>query len=149
MQNLQKPHTRADYRQLLDLTVIFIGENPFSPKPIRFSPPIAVSSARFMARIISCLEIHMFALTGEFVVAPHILTSVRDLNLFFVTIHLKPWYTATHPASAPRTGLILLKNIVSDIAGNSFKSHLCYRNNTTVGLAFFDSEITAEEKREM
>ncbi|KAE8747053.1 hypothetical protein FOCC_FOCC006191 [Frankliniella occidentalis] len=64
LQTLEKPHVRADYRQLLELVVIFMGENPHKPKSIRFSPAIAVSSARFMARIIYCLMIYMFALSG-------------------------------------------------------------------------------------
>ncbi|KAK3920709.1 Aspartate--tRNA ligase [Frankliniella fusca] len=156
-QNLEKPHTRADYRQLLELVVIFMGENPFQPKPVRFSPPIAVSSARFMARIIYCLLIHMFALTGEFKMDQKVLENVRELNVFFVTTYLEPWYTATNVASAPLTDLKLLKTIVrydrnpqvSKIASDVFHNHLWYLHHITVGLAFFDDKITVEEKRKM
>ncbi|KAK3928373.1 FH1/FH2 domain-containing protein 1 [Frankliniella fusca] len=156
-ENLQKPHTRADYRQLLELTLIFLGVNPFQPEGIRFRPPIALSSARFMGRIIYCLTIHIFALTGEFEVEKDILDNIKQINLFFVSTYLKPWYTASRPASAPATDLRLLQDIlnytqcprVSEIAGAVFKNHLWYLHRTTVGLAFFDEKLPLEEKREM
>ncbi|KAK3918956.1 Ribosomal RNA large subunit methyltransferase E, partial [Frankliniella fusca] len=90
-------HTRADYRQLAELIIIFMGENPYKPKEIRFSPPEAVSSARFMARIIYCLLIHMFSLTGaycnfwEFQIDEKQLANIRHFNLFFVSTYMKPW----------------------------------------------------------
>ncbi|KAK3922351.1 Holliday junction ATP-dependent DNA helicase RuvB [Frankliniella fusca] len=126
METLQKPHIRADYKHLIELVIIFMGENPFHPETIRFRPPIAVSSARFMARIIYCLMIHMFALTGRRI----------------------PY------ASAPRTDLQLAKDLasykecaeVSKITSSVFKNHLWYLHSTTVGLAFFDEEISVEEK---
>ncbi|KAE8738428.1 hypothetical protein FOCC_FOCC016092 [Frankliniella occidentalis] len=157
LQTLEKPHVRADYRQLLELVVIFMGENPHKPKTIRFSPPIAVSSARFMARIIYCLMIHMFALSGEFPIQGHVLANIRQLNLFFVSTYMTPWYTATKPASGPRIDLQLLKDIVNytecaqvkRLASEAFTKHLWYLHSVTVGLAFFDEEISVEEKREM
>ncbi|KAK3909534.1 2,3-dihydroxyphenylpropionate/2,3-dihydroxicinnamic acid 1,2-dioxygenase [Frankliniella fusca] len=157
METLEKPHIRADYKQLVQLVIIFMGENPFKPKDIRFSPPIAVSSARFMARIIYCLMIHMFSLSGQFEIGEAQLTNIRRLNLFFVSTYMKPWYTATIPAIAPRIDLELLKNIVnynecpevSQIASKVFKNHLWYLHSVTVGIAFFDEGISIDEKKEM
>ncbi|KAK3910826.1 Mitogen-activated protein kinase-binding protein 1 [Frankliniella fusca] len=154
---LQKPHTRADYRYLLELVVIFLGDNPKPSQPIKFSPPIAVSSARFMGRIIYCLTIHMFALTGEFALESDVLENLRQLNLIFVSTYLKPWFTSTTVAIAPRTDLQLANDIIgytqsdqiSAIAGSAFKNHLWYLHGVTVGLAFFDKGISVCEKREM
>ncbi|KAK3921457.1 Receptor-like protein 1, partial [Frankliniella fusca] len=151
------PHTRADYRTLLELVVVFLGHNPNPAGPYKFSPPIALSSARFMGRIIYCLTIHMFALTGEFEVRDTLLQNLRELNLFFVSIYLKPWFTATIAAIAPRTDLQLATDIinytrspaVADIAGAALKNHLWYLHGVTVGLAFFDEEIPLNEKRDM
>ncbi|KAK3909520.1 Putative uncharacterized transposon-derived protein [Frankliniella fusca] len=149
--------TRADYRQLLELVVIFLGENPFNPQPIHFSPPIAVSSVRFMARVICCLMIQIFALTGEFEVDPTQLANIREQNLFFVSSYLKPWYTATHVTSAPQTDLNLMKAIltyeqskkVPEVAANVFKNHLWNQLSVTVGMAFFDPAVPNEEKIKM
>ncbi|KAE8740862.1 hypothetical protein FOCC_FOCC013608 [Frankliniella occidentalis] len=99
----------------------------------------------------------MFALTGEFQMSSDILKNIKELNLFFVSTYLRPWYTAGRAASGPATDLRLLKDIVgytrcpqvSAIAGASFKNHLWYLHATTVGLSFFDESICNEEKREM
>ena len=60
---LQSPQIRADYEYLLELILIFLGQIP--PKGVKFRPPIALSSARFMGRIIYCLSIYMFARSGK------------------------------------------------------------------------------------
>ncbi|KAK3925219.1 Zinc finger and BTB domain-containing protein 1 [Frankliniella fusca] len=156
-EQLQKEHTRADYRQLLELSAIILGENPFKPKSIKFRPPIAVTSARFMGRIIYCLTIHMFALTGEFPIAKEKLDNIKKVNMFVLSSYLQPWYTAGRPASAPATDLRLLKNIVgytqcpevAEIASSVFKNHLWYLHRVCVCLAFFDEDIPAKEKKTM
>ncbi len=86
-----------------------------------------------------------------------VLDKLRPLNLFFISTYIKPWYTSTSPAIAPRTDLELAKNIigysqnkqVAAIAGAAFKNHLWYLHGVTVGLAFFDEDIPLEEKRQM
>ena len=63
----QRPMIRCDYKNLLELVIIFLGEIPPSMEDgVHFAPPIALSSARFMGRIIYTLTIHMFALTGNY-----------------------------------------------------------------------------------
>ncbi|KAK3922801.1 Protein CELLULOSE SYNTHASE INTERACTIVE 1 [Frankliniella fusca] len=99
----------------------------------------------------------MFALTGELDIDADQLANIRELNLFFVTTYLVPWYTGTRAAKAPQTDLTLLKNIVnytrdkrvSEEAATAFTKHLWFLHSTSVGLAFFDEDLTAEEKKEM
>lgn len=66
---------------------------------------------------------------------------------------MKPWYTATRPASAPQTDLALLRDIVNygknDEVSKIAANHLWHLHNTTVGLAFFDTDLSVEEKRKM
>lgn len=46
--------------------MIYLGEvPPTQPDGIFFHPPIAISSARFMARIIYSITIEMFGATGK------------------------------------------------------------------------------------
>ncbi|KAE8741508.1 hypothetical protein FOCC_FOCC012969, partial [Frankliniella occidentalis] len=72
---LERPAIRCDYKYLLELVVIFLGEvPPTQRKGVHFQPPIALSSARFMGRIIYSLTIQMFALTDEYQIPDTVLT---------------------------------------------------------------------------
>jgi len=55
---LQIKHPREDYRELLELTVIFLGGVP--PRGIYFRVPGAIHYARWMAKAIYCLKIFLF-----------------------------------------------------------------------------------------
>ncbi|KAK3919959.1 Dimethylnonatriene synthase [Frankliniella fusca] len=48
-------------------------------------------------------------LNREFVVSPDLLLKLRAVNIYFVTIYLKSWYSATFSITAPRRDLELLK----------------------------------------
>ncbi|KAE8741745.1 hypothetical protein FOCC_FOCC012740 [Frankliniella occidentalis] len=152
----QKPQIRGDYEYFLRLVQIFIGECP--PSEVKFRPPMALTSARFMGRIIYILSIYMFAMSGQFVVAKSPLSKIRDVCLFVVSTYLVPWFTATNPLVAPRTDLQLLKDIkayrafstaVSKIAFSAFLNHLWYLSPYCVALSFFDDEVSAETKLRM
>lgn len=57
---------RCDYKYLVELVIIYLGEvPPTQPDGIHFPAPIAISSARFMARIIYSLSMEMFGATGK------------------------------------------------------------------------------------
>ncbi|KAK3910422.1 Carnitine O-acetyltransferase YAT2 [Frankliniella fusca] len=86
--SLEKEQIRGDYQYFLELVLIFIGET--NPKGVHFRPPIALNSARFMGRIIYCLTIFMFGLSGEFVVEDDVRRGIRDVTLFVVTTYVEP-----------------------------------------------------------
>ncbi|KAK3909964.1 Biotin synthase [Frankliniella fusca] len=126
-----KPHIRADYEYLLRLAIIYLGGTP--PGGSKFRPPLALSSARFMGRIIYSLTIEMFARTGEFAVDAGLLSRLREVNTFFVTVYIEAWFTAPHSLSAARRDLHFVKVLlsykdiypeVSIIAIASFRNHL-------------------------
>lgn len=58
----QKKHIRADYEDLLELMIVFLGG--VRAKGVHFRPSIALDSARFTGPITYCLTIHMFAFSG-------------------------------------------------------------------------------------
>ncbi|KAE9521581.1 hypothetical protein AGLY_018045, partial [Aphis glycines] len=58
LQNLKKQQCRDDYKELLELTVIFLGENP--PNGIFFHYPGAFHHARRMSKAIYSFKIYMF-----------------------------------------------------------------------------------------
>ncbi|KAK3917640.1 putative nitrate/nitrite antiporter NarK1 [Frankliniella fusca] len=147
---------RDDYEYLLRLAIIYLGGTP--PGGIKFRPPMALSSARFMGRIIYCLTIEMFAKAGEFEVSSDLLPKLRDANIFFVTIYLPAWFSAFDALSAPRHDLELMKSlldykaispIVSQIAVDAFKNHLWYLSEHCVAIALFDPNVPVDTKRLM
>ncbi|XP_034236459.1 uncharacterized protein LOC117642402 [Thrips palmi] len=156
---LKRPLIRCDYKYLLELVVIFLGEvPPTQPNGVHFRSPMALSSARFMGRIIYCLSMHMFALTGEFQVTPATLTKLRNFNLFHVMNYLEPWFSATNGIEAPLNDLRLLHNIIehaevnvlcSKVAREAFVNHLWYLSPHCVPFALFDDRVGHETKRAM
>ncbi|KAK3933104.1 AMP phosphorylase [Frankliniella fusca] len=152
---LQSEQIRADYRYFLQLVVLFVGGKL---EGFHFRPPMALSSARFMGRIIYCLSMYMFSRGGQFALDRAVLLGIREVNVFAVTIYLEPWFTATHPTKAPLTDLSLLKAIaqympVSPLTANcamkAFLEHLWYLSEECVALAFFDDRVSLETKRNM
>ncbi|KAE8738023.1 hypothetical protein FOCC_FOCC016504, partial [Frankliniella occidentalis] len=155
LSKLQSPQVRADYRYFLQLVVLFVGGELHD---FHFRPPMALSSARFMGRIIYCLSMYMFSRGGQFIVDPEVLSGIREVNVFSVAIYLEPWFTATDPVKAPFTDLMLLKNILdympvspltADCALKAFREHLWYLSEECVALAFFDDRVPVQTKRAM
>ncbi|KAK3910088.1 Protein CROWDED NUCLEI 1 [Frankliniella fusca] len=155
MSKLESKQVRADYQYFLELAVLFVGG---SLKNFHFRPPMALSSARFMGRVIYCLSMYMFSRGGQFPLEDEILRGIREVNVFAVTIYLEPWFTATDPVKAPLNDLMLLKNMidylpVSPVTANcaltAFQEHLWYLSEECVALAFFDERVTVETKRAM
>jgi len=73
-------------------------------------------------------------------------------------VYLKAWFTCQCPTSAPRNDLSLLRPIeayktwdesVAKEAVKSFSSHLWYLSETLIGLAFFDADVSIDEKVNM
>ncbi|KAK3917743.1 Eukaryotic translation initiation factor 3 subunit G [Frankliniella fusca] len=148
-----KPHIRADYEYLLRLAIIYLGGTP--PGGSKFRPPLALSSARFMGRIIYSLTFEMFARTSEFAVDAGLLSRLREVNTFFC---YRAWFTAPHSLSAARGDLHFVKVLlsykdispeVSKIAIASFRNHLWHLSSHCAAIAFFDPLVPDETKREM
>ncbi|KAK3920028.1 Na(+)-translocating NADH-quinone reductase subunit E [Frankliniella fusca] len=146
---------RADYKYFLELVVLFVGGQLDN---FHFRPPMALSSARFMGRIIYCLLMYMFSKGGQFPLDEKHLSGIREINVFSVTTYLEPWFTATDPVKAPLTDLTLLKNIVSyfpispltaECALKAFQEHLWYLSEECVALAFFDERVSVDIKKAM
>jgi len=146
-------HARDDYRELLQLALIFLGAGTAD---IHIHAPGAYHRARWMAKLIYSLKIYIFR--SQFRLTPRELSSLRDFNVFVVRIYLKAWYTAPCPDTAPRTDLNLVKDLqvyksinerVATAALKSFSGHLWYISETLVGLSFFDAEVPVDMKLAM
>lgn len=151
---LAKDQTCDDYRELLEITLIFLGITP--PRGIRFMAPGAMHQARWMSKIIYTFKIWLFR--KQFSLTAREEKGLRELCIFFARIYVKAWYTAPLPTAAPNNDLQLLKSLVayssvnaaiSEAASRKLSDHLWYLSEKLVGLAFFDSSVCCEIKDKM
>lgn len=137
---------RDDYKELLELVIIFLGGRPV--RGVRFIAPGAYHRARWMAKIIYSLKIWMFRC--QFHLTCNEARGLRDVNIFTAIVYTRAWFTAPLAVSAPSNDLQLLKKLdsysvinkaISDVATKKFLRHLCYLTEYNVGLSFFADEI--------
>lgn len=142
---------RSDYKEFLQLALIFLGE-----ENLKFRVPGAISHARWMAKAIYCLKIFVFR--DQFAVTRRELSGLRDICIFLVKIYIKSWFGCTNAIKAPNQDIVFLKKAVdySDIDStisnaiiNKLKNHVWYLAEETIALAFFDSDVCLEEKKKM
>ena len=165
-QYLTQMHPRDDYKELLELIVIFLGGN--LPNGINFRYPGACHRARWMSRAIYAIKMWLFR---EQIVIQRRQTSrrgfrqssfqmvcnhLRRVSLFVTTTYFKYWFACPLSSEAPRNDLQFLISLksypdegVAKVAFNGFSQHLWYLSEILVGFSLFDKEITCEEKRRM
>jgi hypothetical protein len=145
---------RDDYKELLQLSLLFLGEA--LPAGVMIQQPGACHRARWMAKVIYSLKIYLFR--SQFHLTSNELAGLTRFNVFVMNVYLEAWYTCPLPTSAPRNDLALLRKLeryktvdesVAKAAIKSFTGHLWYINEVLVGLAFFDSEVNSDTKVDM
>jgi hypothetical protein len=133
-------------RELLLLAILFLGDTTIHA-------PGSYHRARWMGKLIYCFKIYLFR--SQFKLTSKKLNGLQQFNLFITSVYLQAWYTRPSAASAPRQDLQMLKKLVeykqlnergANAALNTFRRHLWYISEITVGLAFFDDGVSAETK---
>ena len=151
---LEQFQPRDDYRELLELTIIFLGGVP--ARGVSFRAPAGLHRARWMAKSIYSLKIWM--LKGQFKLTKREQKGIADICLFTVKLYVTAWYQAPYAPFAPRLDLQLLKDImeykafntaVAHVALKKFLGHLWYLSEELVAFAFFDDAVSLDTKRQM
>lgn len=151
LRNLQP---RDDYKELLQLTLIFLGV--VSLRNISFRFPGAFHHARWMAKAIYCLKLFIFR--EEFGMAKEELEAVRDTSVFIVAIYIEAWFSCPLAVKAPNHDLHFFKKLyhyrsidkqVSTVTLEKFRNHLWYLNPEAAAMSFFDDTLSFEVKRKM
>ncbi|KAL4720394.1 hypothetical protein ACJJTC_002056 [Scirpophaga incertulas] len=151
---LQVHQPRDDYKEMLNLTIIFLGGVP--EKGVSFRRPAGLHRARWMARALYCLKIYLFK--HQLKLTKKDEKAVREICIFTVMIYIKYWFQASTSQSAPRNDLQLLKDLkafesvnknLATIALKKILNHLWYLSEDLVSLAFFDDELSVQEKKKM
>lgn len=175
---LKEKFARADYKELLQLTLIFLGSNlemdeskdesdngsedidddsnVKSDGNITFREPGGTSQARWMAKILYVLKICLFR--SEFALSSQQSDSIRDLSIFIVRIYVKTWTLCSIPTSTPKVTLNFIKDVhayekidkkVSLAILDKMRRHLWYLGEETIALSFFDDGVSDDEKNKM
>ncbi|QQP38280.1 Uncharacterized protein FKW44_018816 [Caligus rogercresseyi] len=123
---------RDDYRELLELTLIFLGQVP--PRGV------------WMFR-------------GQFKLTAREEKGLRQIAIFVSCLYAKAWTLAPEAVAAPRHDLQLLKdltmymnNVNEDVGRavlNKLQGHLWYLSEELVALALFDPLVRVEDKRKI
>lgn len=151
VKQLELKQIRGDYKELLQLTVTFLGGGA-SP----FQTCGATSHARFMSKCIYSLKIFLFR--DHFNCNAKLLNSIRTFLLFVVKVYIKAWYGCTNAIKAPMQDMNLLREAyefaeidrpVSQGIIGKLQNHLWYLTSQTVALAFFDADVSIEIKTKM
>ena len=145
---------RDDYKEFLELSVIFLGGVP--DRGIHFMAPGAMHHARWMSKVLYSLKVWMFR--SQFDLRPKELKGLQDVCIFAVRIYLKMWMTAPLAAAAPQNDIKFLQTLleydaihpaIAKAASAKMANHLWYLSEELVSLALFDDNVPTATKREL
>lgn len=145
---------RDDYRELLELTILFIGAEP--SQRVHFRTPGPMHHARWMSKAIYSIKVWLFR--RQFKLTAREEKGLREMCCFIVLIYVECWFTAPSAVQAPRRDLNLMKALLNYSATNSdisaatsetLKRHLWYLSEENVGLSLFDEEVSLSVKRRL
>jgi hypothetical protein len=99
---------RDDYRELLELTIIYLGG--MLPAGVRFMKPGALHLARWMAKMIYSIKICLFR--SQFQMTQREITGMQRFAKFSTLVYVRAWFQAPLAVAAPSNDLLLLKQLV-------------------------------------
>ena len=145
---------RDDYREILELALVFLGRVP--PRGIRFMAPGPMHHARWMNKVIYSLKVWLFR--GQITQTTKEKKGITEVAIFVIRVYLKAWMEAPLAACAPNNDLHLLKNLVkyeninqtiSKTASTKLASHMWNLSEELVGLALFDRNLSNSIKQKI
>lgn len=86
------------------------------------------------------------------------MNGLRDVCIFLATLYAPAWFDCMNASGAPNHDLKFIKKAinyaetdfkVSERVLSKFAGHLWYLSSEALGLAFFDDNVSTEEKRKM
>lgn len=107
----EKKTLRADYYELLELSLLFLGGKlKKKPGQVIFHPAGAIHHARWMAKAIYSLKIFLFR--KQFQISDHELQGLKAVNVFIIRFYLKLWFQSTKSYCAARLDLQFIQESI-------------------------------------
>jgi hypothetical protein len=100
---------REDYKELLELTLIFLGQTP--PRGIHFRVPGAFHHARWMSKLLYAFKIILFQ--SQFKLTKHESNACLEFCLFIALVYVRAWITCSSPCDAPINDITLIQNLTN------------------------------------
>lgn len=160
LNELYSKQPRDDYREFLELTILFVGgdvPNTRKRNLVRtIAPPGGCSNARWMMKAIYSLKIYLFR--SQFKMSNIQIGGIREFCIFVSVLYIQDWFSCKSAIQTPNNELKFIKNAidyakideeVSNKVLNKMSNHLWYLTDESLGLAFFDSSISIDEKKKM
>ncbi|XP_044598124.1 uncharacterized protein LOC123274533 [Cotesia glomerata] len=147
---LKNHHPRDDYKELLELSSIFLGGGG---DKVQFKAPGACHHARWLSKALYCLKIYLFR--KQFKVPAKETDALRKICVFVVLFYVKIWFTAPYAIKAPNPDLQLVKDLIehrkihpeiANAALEKLSKHLWYLHEQLACLALFDNTVLPAEK---
>ncbi|XP_034248433.1 uncharacterized protein LOC117649636 [Thrips palmi] len=144
---------RDDYKEFLQLTIIFLGGIP--PGGISFRKPGALNKTRWMARAVYALKMYMFQKQYPFTRAEK--KGLEDICIFVSAAYVKFWFECPSATMAPLNDLEFLKLLKRyesftgawSAALTKLMSHLRYLSADLAPLALYDNRVPTSVKKDM
>ena len=151
-QQLQSQQPRDDYREFLELSIIYLGRAP--SRGIRFQAPGAMHHARWLAKVLYAVKMWLFR--SQFRMTKSEQKAISEIAAFGVTVYLKAWMTAPMATEAPYNDFLLMKQLlsypeksVSTATSKKLGMPLWYLSEDLVPLAQFYARVPDETKKLM
>ncbi|KAL4127287.1 hypothetical protein QTP88_011464 [Uroleucon formosanum] len=151
---LQDCFPRDDYKEFLQLIVIFLGGK--LKANVNFRQPGAYHLARWMAKGIYSLKILLFK--NQFKLTSTEEMSLKKISYFIIKCYAEVWFTAPNAIKAPINDILFIKKLynyknddkkIAETALKKFIKHLWYLSDECVAFSIFDNRVTIEQKRKM
>lgn len=143
---------REDYREFLELIVIFLGGVPL--RGISFRTPGVIHHTRWMAKALYCLKIYIFR--DQFSLTQREEMSITSICIIIVRLYVKAWFSVPLASNAPYQDLNFLKDLIkyqsvdkyiSEVAVKKMCGHLWYLSPETTVLSLFDLNVLTQKER--
>lgn len=150
-ETLQNKQPRRDYKELLELTIVFLGG---SVPNFEFRSPGPNSHARWMSKCIYSFK--TFLVRKQLSLEQEKLDGFRNTCLFLVRVYVPYWFRCSKSVEAPNQDLNLIKKIVqypdscvSEVLLSKFRKHVWYLSEEPAVFSFFDPHVPHDMKRKM
>jgi hypothetical protein len=107
LKKITEDHSRDDYKELIELVIIILGET--SPRRTKIRQPGTCHQVRWMSKCIYCLKI--FLLRTELKITKTEENAIVRISAFIVKNHIKYWYTVTNVSEAPFSDINLIRTL--------------------------------------
>ena len=141
---------KEDYRELMELTLIFLGETP--PRGFRFRVQGTFLHARWMSKVLYVLKLFLFQ--GQFHLSKDESSACLEFSLFVTLIYVKAWISCPSSCDAPVNDLCLVKQLTdykatSQVVAEAMDHHLWYLGQELIPLAMFSNSVSYETESRM